>query len=180
MNQFTVSDNIRMRSYLSADAPAFFKATDTNRAYLRPWISWVDRMNNEADALDLIEQGRAKLDRQEALILAIFKEEELIGGIGMQAWNQDLKKAEIGYWLCEKETGKGIMTLAARVFLAYLFRSLQLNKVELYHLPANLRSAAVASRLGFRTEGLLRESFLLHGRLHDIVVQGLLSREWKG
>ena len=110
MNQFTVSDNIRMRSYLSADAPAFFKATDTNRAYLRPWISWVDRMNNEADALDLIEQGRAKLDRQEALILAIFKEEELIGGIGMQAWNQDLKKAEIGYWLCEKETGNLVST----------------------------------------------------------------------
>lgn len=179
MIQLIVSDEIRMRTYTNRDAEIFFKTSDENRAYLRPWISWVDRMHNETDALDLIQQGLIQLERQEALILAVFKKEELIGGMGMHSWNQELKKAEMGYWLCEKETGKGIITLAAKVFLKYLFQELQLNKVELCHLPDNTRSAAVASRLGFQVEGVLRESFLLHGRLQDIVVQGLLRREWR-
>lgn len=179
MIQFTVSDELRMRTYLREDAGILFKAANDNRAYLRPWISWIDRVHNEADALELIQQGLIQLERQEALILAIFKNEELVGGMGMHAWNHDLKKAEIGYWLCEKETGKGMITLVAKVFLKYLFQEVALNKVELCHLPANTRSAAVASRLGFQVEGVLRESFLLHGRLQDIVLQGLLKREWQ-
>ena len=97
MISLIVSEDIRMRTYTTADAAAYFKVANENRVYLRPWISWVDRMNTEADALELIRQGLMQMERQEALILAIFKQEELIGDIGMHLWNQELNKAEIGY-----------------------------------------------------------------------------------
>ena len=41
------------------------------------------------------------------------------------------------------------------------------------------RSAAVAERLGFTKEGVLRQSEMRNGRLHDFSIYGLLAAEWQ-
>jgi len=178
MIQLPVSDEILLRTYDIKDAPALFKVVSANRKHLRPWLSWVDRMAQEEDAAAFIRDGLQQMEHQEGLFLAIFKKDALIGGVGMHEWKHALRKAQIGYWISKKEEGQGIVTRVVRLFVDYLFRQVRLNKVELYHLPDNLRSAAVASRAGFKTEGILRDSFLLNGRLRDLVVRGLLRSEW--
>ncbi len=179
MLKLEVSATTELRKYQPEDAAMLFRAVDANRTHLRQWLIWVDATRREEDSLSFIRQTQQDRYDQEGLALGIFREGELIGGIGMSAWNHGLKKASIGYWLIKDAEGKGIMQACAAAFIRFLFGSLQLNKVELHHLPGNKRSAAVAARLGFRTEGILRDSFLLHGGYQDLVITGLLRSEWQ-
>ena len=55
---------------------------------------------------------------------------------------------------------------------------MKLNRVQLQSEPENVKSRAVAERLGFTQEGILREAELLHGRYVDSVVYGILASEW--
>jgi ribosomal-protein-serine acetyltransferase len=146
---------------------------------LRPWLLWVDATLKEEHSLEYIRAARQELDDQSSIALGIFRNNRLIGGIGMHNWDHRIRKAQLGYWLVKDEEGKGVLQRCATVLISYLFEQVQLNKLELHYLPNNKRSAAVAQRLGFTIEGLLRDQFLMNGMLHNMVICGLLRREWK-
>jgi ribosomal-protein-serine acetyltransferase len=173
----SVNNDIVLRNYTEEDAAELFATVNENRAHLRPWLIWVDGTQKEEHSLEYIRAARQEQYDQQSVAFGIFKQGTLIGGLGMHQWDQRLRKAQVGYWLVKSEEGKGILSLCARVFLDYLFDQLQLNKIELHYLPGNVRSGAVAARLGFTVEGVLRDSFLMNGALHDLVIAGLLKKE---
>lgn len=175
----SVNNETVLRNYEEADAPELFAMVQQNRAHLRQWLIWVDSTLKEEHSLEYIRAARQEQYDQQSLAFGIFKRGRLVGGIGMHQWDQRLRKAQIGYWLIKTEEGKGVLSECAGVFIGYLFGQIQLNKIELHHLPDNVRSAAVARRLGFTVEGVLRDSFLINGRLQHMVINGLLRREWK-
>jgi ribosomal-protein-serine acetyltransferase len=175
----TVSPEIELRNYREENAEELFALIEVNRSYLRPWLSWIDRTQKVEHSLDFIRSGLQDQHDQKGLFLGIFKNEKLIGGIGMHDWNHEVKRAEIGYWLAKGETGKGILHQCAITFIAFLFEKLQLNKITLHYFPANEKSAAVAKRLGFKVEGWLREQVIFNGQLQDIIINGLLRKEWQ-
>ena len=74
--------------------------------------------------------------------------------------------------------GKGIVTRAARAVVDYSFNELGLNRVEIHCAEGNRKSRAIAERLGFRQEGVLRGSGLLYDRYVDMVIYGMLKEEW--
>lgn len=174
-----VTPDIVLRTYEEADAAAFFSVVEANRSHLRSWIPWVDRTTKEAHCLELIRSGKQDQQDQKALHFGIFKNDVLIGGLGMHTWNQELRKVEIGYWLVKEAEGKGLMSQCLERFLSFLFGQLDLNKVELKYLPDNKRSGILAEKFHFKIEGILRDSILVNGALRDLVVTGLLKREYK-
>lgn len=173
-----VSEELYLRNYEETDAPELFALIAQNRARLRPWLAWVDTTQKQSDSLEYIRAARQEQYDQQSIAFGIFRSGVLVGGIGMHHWDHELRKAEIGYWLAAGEEGRGTLFHSARALIAFLFDRLQLNKIEVRYLPGNARSAAAAAKLGFRIEGLLRESFRMHGLLQDIVVAGLLKREF--
>jgi ribosomal-protein-serine acetyltransferase len=179
MFSLAVSEDIILRNYHEEDAPLLFSIIDANRQHLRPWLLWVDGTLKEEHSLEYIRAARQEQYDQKSMALGIFKHAKLIGGVGMHDWDQRLKKAQIGYWLIQEEEGRGTLSRCAATMIGYLFDQLQLNKIELHHLPGNVRSAAVARRLHFTVEGVLRDSFLMHGKFNDLVINGLLRREWQ-
>lgn len=178
MLNLSVRGNIVLRTYSPEDAPTLFHTVDANRNHLRRWFSWVDATRQAEHSLSFILKSRQEQEEQNGLALGIFHDGQLAGGIGMHDWDHSLRKAAIGYWLAREAEGKGIMHQCARTFIAFLFDSLHLNKLEIHHLPDNTRSAKTAQLLGFRTEGVLRDHLLINGSYHDMVVTGLLRREW--
>jgi ribosomal-protein-serine acetyltransferase len=114
------------------------------------------------------------------MALGIFLQPErvLIGGIGMHHWNQDQKRAQIGYWIAKDFAGRGLMSRSAERFVDFLFRKVGLNKVEIHSLPHNKRSLDLANRLGAKFEGRIRQSYLASsGQLEDTVITGILRSE---
>jgi ribosomal-protein-serine acetyltransferase len=174
----TIDDDLLLRNYTPEDAPGLFAAIDASRKHLHPWLSWVDKTTKEEHSLQYIQDSLYGPFTKEALVLGIFYRDTIIGGIGMHNWDHNTKRAQIGYWIGKGHEGKGIINKCLTAFVPYLFDKIGLNKIEIHFMPANKRSAKVAERLGFKTEGIIRQSIIHNGMPQDVVIAGLLKSEW--
>jgi ribosomal-protein-serine acetyltransferase len=173
-----IDENLLLRSFQAEDAAALFNAVDKSRSHLRPWLRWVDATTKPEHIQQFIQRTLQQLNNQEALELGIFYNRQIIGGIGMHEWDHFLKKAQVGYWISEEYEGKGIVYRSLTYFIDFLFAKPGLNKIEIQFMPSNMRSASIANRLGFKVEGIIRQSYFMNGKLEDLVITGLLKTEW--
>jgi RimJ/RimL family protein N-acetyltransferase len=72
----------------------------------------------------------------------------------------------------------GFGTDAMRMMVQHLFESLRVHRVWLTLRASNVRAMRGAEKVGFTREGVLREHDMLEGQLVDVVVYGMLAREW--
>lgn len=179
MVSILIDEDILLRSFRPDDASELFRAVNESRQHLRPWFDWVDKTTKVEHSLHYIQQSLHELQYQESLALGILYKNHIIGSIGVHHWDTTIKRAELGYWIGKEYEGKGILTACITRFIDFLFSKTDLNKLEIRFVPDNVRSASVAARLNFKTEGILRQSLLRHGKLEDIVVTGLLKMDWK-
>lgn len=103
----------------------------------------------------------------------------VIGSCGLFAINQEYRSASLGYDLSREYWGRGIMTEALKALLGQGFHSTGLNRINALTYPDNAASIRVLSKLGFRTEGVLREFGFWKGSYHDMSLHALLKREWR-
>lgn len=93
--------------------------------------------------------------------------------------NKTTKKISIGYWLSEDFLGKGLVTRACKEFIDFAFKEYGLERIEIRCAASNEKSRAVPKRLGFIQEGILKDAELLKDGWEDLVIYGILKREWK-
>lgn len=182
MISILIDDDLLLRSYKPEDAADLFRCVDRSRQHLRPFLNWVDQTTQVEHSLQFIQMSLAQQNAGEGLALGIFLQQEprLIGGIGLHHWHQAEQRAQIGYWIAKEFEGRGLMTRSARRLVEFAFRKLGLNKVEIHCLARNTRSLALARRLGFQTEGCIRQSYRsVAGALEDVIISGMLRQEWE-
>ena len=85
---------------------------------------------------------------------------------------------EIGWVFDPGVSGHGYATEAATAVLRLAFEELGLHRVEAKLDARNARSAALCERLGMRLEAHLVENELFKGEWSDLLVYGLLRKEW--
>jgi ribosomal-protein-alanine N-acetyltransferase len=90
---------------------------------------------------------------------------------GSASWGQ------IGYWVDERLAGRGIIPTAVALAVDYCFQVLKLHRVEVAIRPENVRSLRVATKLGFRPEGLRPRYLHIDGDWRDHLVFALNSEE---
>jgi ribosomal-protein-alanine N-acetyltransferase len=102
----------------------------------------------------------------------------LLGTCGLFAWNRNWKKCAVGYELAAAAQGAGVMTEALTAAFDWGYAHMALHRIEAMVHPDNAASLRVLQRLGFVTEGRLREVGHWGGRCHDMLQLSLLQREW--
>jgi ribosomal-protein-alanine N-acetyltransferase len=135
----------------------------------------LERVPDEAAFLSWIEMG------EDFAELAIADAGDvLIGSVILHSLDWRHRRGELGYWLVADARGRGLATRALRLALRWMFEDLGLERAEIATTPDNTGSLAVARRLGFAEEGLLRGRDVEDGERVDIVVLGLLRSDWPG
>ena len=75
--------------------------------------------------------------------------------------------------------GQGYGTEAAGLALAFAFRELNLHRITATVFSYNQASLRMCEKLGFTREGVFREFLERDGQRHDMILLGLLRREWE-
>ncbi|RYZ18371.1 MAG: GNAT family N-acetyltransferase, partial [Chitinophagaceae bacterium] len=166
--EMKIPQTIQIDNHLSlvlidnAHASALLAAIDRNRDWLRKWLPWVDYMRTTQHVHSYIDRCREQHLAGTDIGFVIFYDEQLIGRIGIHNVDQRNRIGAIGYWIDHAYAGKGIVTKACKEMLQLGFENLQLHRMEIRCATGNDKSAAVAERLGFLKEGVLREAELVN------------------
>jgi ribosomal-protein-serine acetyltransferase len=174
-----VDDECELRFLSEEDAPALFNLADENRARLRQWLPWVDSTTTVEHELAFIRTIRIQYEIDGRCSYKILYKGQLAGTVGYNYIDWINRKTELGYWLAENFVGRGLITRACHTLINHAFYDLDLNKVEIHCATNNVRSCAVPQRLGFKHEGIDRQSEWVNDHFVDLNVFGLLASEWK-
>lgn len=94
-----------------------------------------------------------------------------------------MHNAVIGYDLSPESWGNGYATEAVRAMIQAGFTGKlpcgPLHRIQADTVPGNHASEALLHRLGFKEEGLRRESGYWKNAFHDLKCFGLLQSEFK-
>jgi len=142
-------DDLVIRRWTEDDAEAMTLLIAENLDHLRPWMAWARREPLSTPArLRLIEKWDRTWESGQGAIYAIESVSELVGGCALHR-RVGLGGLDIGYWLGEQASGRGLATRTARALTEAAFQLEDTAFVQISHEASNARSAAVARRLGF-------------------------------
>ena len=149
-----------------------------NREHLQAYLPAVVQLDSFGEAQAYLQAAAARVDNGEVLEWHVFSGTALCGSIRLKDIDTADRKAKIGYYLGHQFQGRGIASAAVRAVLAHAFGALQLHRIELQCAAGNHASMALAERLGFMHEGVLRQGELLNCVFVDLHVYGLLQTEF--
>jgi len=174
-----VSSGVELRLLLPGDVEPLFALTEANRTRLRDWLPWLDHVRTPADSGQFIATAAARHAAGEELTLGLSHDGGLAGIIGTHFIDWANRTTTLGYWVAREAEGRGLATAACSALLRVLFGDLELNRVGIHCATGNSRSQAVARRLGFQKEGIVRDAERLYDHYIDHVVFSMLRREWE-
>lgn len=148
--------------------PAYGSETDPDEASLR---GLPQRAAEGAAAGGFVE-----------LAIADPADDRLLGTVILHSFDWRHQHTEVGFWLLSGERGAGVATEAVGLTVEWAFAELGMHRVEMVtvpSLPHIERVLALAERLGFQREGVMRERNFERGERLDTVMLAVLRAEWK-
>jgi ribosomal-protein-alanine N-acetyltransferase len=102
---------------------------------------------------------------------AIDVDGEAVGGIGVDPGHGNYARTgHFGYWLGENYWGRGIMSVAVRATVEYVFSHYDVVRLEAPVFEWNPASMRVLEKCGFVREGVLRRSVIKDDQIIDTVL----------
>jgi ribosomal-protein-serine acetyltransferase len=172
-----LGDGLVLHPTTATDADEAYAAVDGDRDRLREWLPWVDATASvevEREYLSAIEVANAT---GTGLHVTLRQDGAFAGFVGLRL-DVMHPNAEVGYWVAAGYAGRGLITRSVAALIDLGFGPLELHRIQLNASTGNVRSRAVAERLGMTHEGTLREAELLATGPVDLEVYSVLSTEW--
>lgn len=109
-------------------------------------------------------------------------QKKCVGTCGYNTWNKAMHSTVIGYDLNRDYWGQGIITEALFSIVSCVFSENSpfdtINRIQADTIPGNIASEKVLLKLGFKQEGLRRQSGFWKNQYHDLNCFGLLKQEF--
>lgn len=159
------------------NARKLFEVVDRNRVEFVRWFGWMDFVHSPEDEF---AQLQSIADPTAFKYLLISGNNDIIGNIGVVGQSRTNKTAELGYWLDAGVRGRGIMTRAVSEAQDLLFKTGEINRIQIRAAVENMPSRKMAQRLGYKEEGIQRQAEIVRpGVIHDVVMYSKLKSEWE-
>lgn len=176
MFKHRLDEETELRLLEDRDAEELFEVCRRNLERLY----WFRENYSLADARAFVRRDLAEnFARDNGFRAGVFVRGRLVGSVRYNDIDWEARATALGYWIDAGYEGRGLITRVCRVMLDHAFEELKLHRVEIRCHAENARSRALAERLGFRFEALLRRAERVRARLLDLAVYGLLEDEWR-
>lgn len=112
-------------------------------------------------------------------IVEIEKEENILGLVSLTNIDYINRSAELHIMVGDKENrGKGIGNFAITEILKHAFNNVNLNRIELQVLESNSYALKLYEKIGFKNEGVKRQSVYKNGEFMNMINMGILKSEF--
>ena len=114
--------------------------------------------------------------KHKTIFLGIYLKENdnrLVGKVEIFDVDIKIDMLTIGYTLSKEYEGKGIATKAVAALVKYLFKEINVNRIQGFVMTQNIKSSRVLLKNGFLKEGIIREGNYWTG--HGIINLELYS-----
>jgi RimJ/RimL family protein N-acetyltransferase len=153
-----------LRRNRTADAAAVARAVRESLDHLEPWMPWATpeagRIETQAARIVEVEAG---WERGTDFVYALRPadggenpdgDDVVLGIIGLHR-RIGPRAIEIGYWTHVAHSGRGYMSAAAKAVTEAIEALPDVERVEIHTDEANLRSAAIPQKLGYRLDRIV-------------------------
>lgn len=169
-------EKIELKPFIIEDAVEFFNLR-SNTDFVK--YLGMDPYQSIDQAEHLINEGFKSFAAQQAINWKICEKgkNELIGYVGLWRIIVPHYRAEIGFGLSHKYRGQGIAQEAIQLCCSFGFKSMNIHSICANLDPANIPSQKSLEKIGFKNEGIQRESFYYDGMFYDSLYLGLLEKD---
>ncbi|KPF46801.1 GNAT family N-acetyltransferase [Rhizobium sp. AAP43] len=161
------------------DFDQWHKLRRESRAFLQPWEpTWRAEDMTERAFRQRVIRNEQEFITGMAVPFFLFQTEtdDLLGGLTIGLIRRGAAQScMIGYWMGECHAGKGHMFAALELAIPYMFKVLELHRIEAACIPDNVNSLRLLEKTGFEQEGLLREYLKINGEWRDHLLFSRLS-----
>lgn len=146
-----------LRRWRLNDLAALERELESSREHLAQWLSWARTADRES-LLAFLLGSEAAFDARTDFAYGLRADGgALAGGAGLHA-RLGPGVLEIGYWVGAAYGGRGYATGAARALTEAALTLREVARLEIHCDEANVRSAAVPRRLGYRLDRIVAET----------------------
>lgn len=174
------TDRLTLRKFEKEDAAAMYKnwASDPEVTKFLTWPAhtsievskWVtnDWVNSYKDdnyyqwAITVKENGK-----------------EPIGSISVVHMKEEISMMHIGYCIGQAWWHKGVTSEALKAVMDFLFKEVEVNRIEARHDPRNPNSGNVMKKCGMKYEGTMRAADFNNQGICDACYYAILKEEWE-
>lgn len=174
-----IGQRVRLTALTKDDMPTLARWHD-DAGFLRLLNAPPAKPQTQDDVAKWLEEAQ-KAHNGFLFAVRALEEDGLLGFVEVDGilWNHGVGWLGIGVGDRER-WGQGIGSEALRLVLNFAFNELNLHRVQLTVFAYNERAIALYEKLGFVREGVHREYLHRDGQRHDLLLYGLLRREWSG
>lgn len=174
------TDRLVVRCYQPSDAKLLAESVTESVEHLKPWMPWAhDEPGPFEKKLEGVKRFRGMFDLNQNYVYGIFNPDEtkLLGSTGLHPRLGD-NELEIGYWIHQGYTNKGLVTESTSALVQVAFEIIHIHRIEIHCDPSNLASASIPRKLGFTHEGTLRAKTAFLDGWSDSMIWGFLKEEY--
>jgi RimJ/RimL family protein N-acetyltransferase len=133
----------------------------------------------DLDTASGVSESRLFPELPKSILFRIEKDNRLIGEIGFKNIKWVNRKAELNVIIKKEYRNRGYAKEALSELIEYGFMTLNFHRLEAEVYDYNKTSIRLVEKIGFISEGALREAKYYNGEYHSILRYGLLKKEWQ-
>ena len=174
------ADGVVLRRLTADDAGAVATAATESLEHLAPWMPWATAEGTSVAAQrDRLVGPATRWTSASGYEYGIFLPDgRLVGGCGLHR-RIGPSALEIGYWVHVGHTRTGIATACADALTNVGFALRGIERMEIHCDEANIASAAVPAKLGYRLTGRVDHEPEAPGETGTRLIWVLYRREWR-
>ena len=167
-------ENIYFKALSTHDAQAIHNyASDKD---VSRFIGW-DLMKSLDETSEFVE---SMIERESAgthlyASVALKSTQEVIGTVMIFNFDKQANQAEVGYVFHKDHWGKGYGTESLALVSDFAFESLGLHKLHASVTAANIGSAHILEKNGYKLEGRLEDHYFIEDEYYDSLLFGKIN-----
>lgn len=177
VKSFLTGEKVILRKIIKEDYESFSNVEDVmeSRLLMNDGIPFPPTKADHEKFL-----GEISSEKDDYMFAIELKDEKVfIGTIAVYLVNWKNGTCHVGVSIGPDFQEKGYGTDAMKVLLDFIFNYMNVNKVKLQVFGYNQRAIGSYEKCGFQLEGTFREELFRFGNYHDILVMGLLRKDWE-